>query len=161
LVKPLQSTAGAVKTGIFARRNNKQAIWRRIYSSDEFERAFRGAFQYALDTGFTEILELKPGQEEALLYFVEREGVFAMLPTGCGKSLIFPFVLKVCEYLHDQGFEYPRAAILDVVCPLSAPIDSHIQEPEERNEPKQYINTWHLQRCQTLRSDTQIIAETM
>ena len=97
-------------------------------SGGEFERAFRGAVQYALDTGFTEILELKPVQEEALLHFVKREYVFAVLPTECGKSLIFQLVPKVCEYLHDHGFEYPKAAILVVVCPLSALIDSHIQE---------------------------------
>ena len=81
-----------------------------------------------MDTGFTEILELKPVQEEALLHFVKREDVFAVLPTECGKSLIFQLVPKVCEYLHDHGFEYPKAAILVVVCPLSALIDSHIQE---------------------------------
>ena len=84
-------------------------------SGGEFEKAFRGAVQYALDTGFTEILELKPVQEEALLHFVKREDVFAVLPTGCGKSLIFQLVPKVCEYLHDHDFEYPKAVILDVV----------------------------------------------
>ena len=36
-----------------------------VENSGEFERAFRGAVQYALDTGFAEILELKPVQEEA------------------------------------------------------------------------------------------------
>ena len=97
-------------------------------SGSELERAFRGAVQYALDTGFTEILQLKPVQEEALLHFVKREDVFAVLPTGCGKSLIFQLVPKVCECLHDQGFQYPKAAILVVICPLSALIDSHIQE---------------------------------
>ena len=51
-------------------------------SSGEFERAFRGAAQYALDTGFTEILKIKPVQEEALLHFVKREDVFAVLLTG-------------------------------------------------------------------------------
>lgn len=85
----------------------------------EFDRAFRGAVQYSLDSGFNEIFELKPVQEEALLHFVKREDVFAVLPTGCGKSLIFQLVPKVCEYLHDQGFQYPKAAILVVVCPLS------------------------------------------
>ena len=59
---------------------------------------------------------------------INKQVVFAVLPTGCGKSLIFQLVPKVCEYLHDQGFEYPKAAILVVVCPLSALIDSHIQE---------------------------------
>ena len=98
-----------METGFLARRNNKQAVWR------------------SSDTGFTEILQL-PVQGEALLHFVKREDVFAVLPTGCGKSLIFQLVPKVCEYLHGHGFEYPKAAILVVVCPLSALIDSHIQE---------------------------------
>ena len=59
----------------------------------EFERAFRGAIQYALNSGFSEILELRPVQEEALLHFIKHEDVFAVLPTGCDKSLIFQLVL--------------------------------------------------------------------
>ena len=51
--------------------------------------------QYALDTFFPEILELKPIQEEALLHFITREDVFVVLPTGCGKSLIFQLVQDV------------------------------------------------------------------
>ena len=35
-------------------------------SSDELKTAFQGAVQYSLDTGFTEILEFKVLQEEAL-----------------------------------------------------------------------------------------------
>ena len=96
--------------------------------SSEFERAFRGAVQYALDTGFSDILEWKPVQEEALLHFIKREDVFAVLPTGCGKSLIFQLVPKVCAYFRNQGFGFPKAAILVVVCPLSALIGYHIQE---------------------------------
>ena len=76
--------------------------------SGEFERAFGGAAQYALDTGFTKILELKPVQE-ALLHFVKREDVFAMLPTGVDVGNVqSQLVLKVCEYMHDQGFGYPQ-----------------------------------------------------
>ena len=85
----------------------------------EFERAFLGAVQFALDSGFTNILELKPVQE-ALVHFIKRKDVFAVLPTGCGKSLIFQIVLRVCTYLHDRGFNYPNAAVLVVVCPLTA-----------------------------------------
>ena len=51
----------------------------------EFERAFRGAVQFAFDSGSSNILELKPVQEEALLHFIERKDVFALLPTGCEK----------------------------------------------------------------------------
>ena len=42
------------------------------------------------------------------------------------RPLIFQLVPKVCEYLHGQGFEYPKAAMLVVICPLGALIDSHI-----------------------------------
>ena len=34
----------------------------------------------------------------------------------------------VCSYLRDQGLKYPKIATLVVVCPLSALIESHIQE---------------------------------
>ena len=86
----------------------------------EFERAFRGAIQYALHSGFSEILELTPVQEGALLRFMKREDVFEALPTGCGKYLIFQLVPKVSLYLHDRGFSYPKAAIVLVICPLNA-----------------------------------------
>ena len=92
----------------------------------EFERAFLGAVQFALDSGFSNILELKPVQEEALLHFIKRKDVFAVLPAGCGNSLIFQIVPRVCAYLHDREFNYPKAAVLVVVCPLTALIDAHI-----------------------------------
>ena len=94
---------------------------------------FRHVVQYALDAGFSDILDLKPVQEEALLHFIKRENAFVLLLTGCGKSLIFQLVPKVCAYLHDHGFEYPKAAILVVVCPLSALIDWHIQKLRSRH----------------------------
>ena len=37
----------------------------------KFERPFRGAVQFALDSSFSDILELKPVQEEALLHFIK------------------------------------------------------------------------------------------
>ena len=40
---------------------------------------------------------------------------------------------KICEYLHDQGFEYSKAAILVVAYPLSALIDFHIQELKDHS----------------------------
>lgn len=95
--------------------------------SSEFEQVFCGAVQYASDTGFSEIRELKPVQED-LLHFIKREDVFAVLSTGCGKSLTFQLVPKVCSYLHGQGFSYPEAAMEVVICLLIALIDSHIQE---------------------------------
>jgi len=52
--------------------------------------------------------------------------VFVLLLTGCRESFIFQLVPKVCAYLYDQGFGYPKAAILVVVCPLCALIDLYI-----------------------------------
>ena len=61
--------------------------------------------------------------------------MFAVLPTECGKSSIFQIVPKVCSYLHDRGFSYPKAAIVVVICPLYAFIDSHILELKEHGIP--------------------------
>ena len=94
----------------------------------EFERPFRGAVQFALDSSFSDILELKPVQEEALLHFIKWKDVFAVLPTGSGKSLIFQIFPRVCAYLHDRRFNHAKAAVLVVVCPLTALIDAHTKE---------------------------------
>ena len=74
-------------------------------------------------------------EKGALLHFIKREDVFAVLPTGCGKSLIFQLVPKVRSYLHDRGFSYPKAAIVVVICPFYALIDSHILELKEHVIP--------------------------
>ena len=71
--------------------------------------------------------QLKLVQEEALLQFIHRKDVFCVLPTGCGKSLIFQLVPLVCAYLHNEKFNYPEKPMLLVICSLSA-LESHIQE---------------------------------
>ena len=59
------------------------------------------------------------------LHFIKREDVLAVLPTGCGKSLIFQLVPKVCSYgiCMIVVSSYPKAAIVVVICPLNALID--------------------------------------
>ena len=94
----------------------------------DLSRSFQNAVRYALFSKFSEIRQLKPVQEEALFQFIQRKDVFSVLPTGCGKSLIFQVVPVVSSYLHDQGFNYPKNAVLVVICPLSSLIESHIQE---------------------------------
>ena len=49
--------------------------------------------------------------------------------------MIFHLAPKVCSYLHDRGFIYPKAAIVVVICPLNALIDSHILELKEHGIP--------------------------
>ena len=95
-----------------------------IYRVHEFH-----AVRYALFSKFLEIRQLKPFQEEVLFKFIQREDMLSVLPAGCSnKSLIFQVVPVVCSYLHDQGFNYPKNAVLVVICPLSSLIESHIQE---------------------------------
>ena len=94
---------------------------------EEFDRAFRNAIEIAL-LNFPKIRKLKLVQEEALSYFIQRRDVFSVLPTGCGKSLIFQLVPRVCACLNDQGYSHPKNAMLLVVCPLNSLIDAHIEE---------------------------------
>ena len=95
---------------------------------DNFSRTFRNAVHHALSSKFENVRQLKPVQEEALLQFIRRKDVFCVLPTGRGKSLIFKLVPLVCAYLHNEKFNYPETPILLVICPLSALVESHIQE---------------------------------
>lgn len=74
---------------------------------------------------FPRIGSLKQQQEEAIFQFIQRRDVFAVLPTGWGKSLIFQVVPTLCSYLHNKGLD---KAILLVVCPLNSLVASHIKE---------------------------------
>ena len=42
--------------------------------------------------------------------------------------MTFQLVLLVCAYLQNEKFNYPEKPILLVICPLSALVESHIQE---------------------------------
>lgn len=77
---------------------------------------------------FPKIESLKQQQEEAIFQFIQRRDVFAVLPTGWGKSLIFQLIPTLCLYLHKKGFPYPEKAIVLVVCPLNSLVASHIKE---------------------------------
>ena len=83
--------------------SKKLQIKKKADDGSEFERAFRGAIQFAMDGGFSNILELKPVQEKTLLHFIKRKDVFAVLPTGCGMSLVFQIVPRVCAYICTIG----------------------------------------------------------
>ena len=94
---------------------------------------------------FSNIPELKPAQEEALLHFIKPKDVFAVLPTGCGKSFIFQIVPRVRAYLHNRGFNFPKAAVSVVVCSLTALIDAH------RKELKDHANLANKNYCCSIR----------
>ena len=66
---------------------------------------------------FPEIEELKKQQLEAIQSFVfERNDVFAILPTGFGKSLIFQLAPAIAQKLRQDEDLNP---ILLVICPLN------------------------------------------
>ena len=69
---------------------------------DNFSRSFKNAVHHALSSKFETMRQLKPVQEEALLQLIRRKDIFCVLPTGCGKLLIFQLVPFVCAYLHNE-----------------------------------------------------------
>ena len=125
MAESLECSWGALKTGFLARRNFKQRKrWTMVANSSEpFVVQYNLRWIVVFPIFFQ---ELKPVQEEASLHFIKRKDVFAVLPAGCGNSLIFQIVPRVCAYLHDREFNYPKAAVLVVVCLLTALIDAHI-----------------------------------
>jgi superfamily II DNA helicase RecQ len=76
------------------------------------------ALPATLRTYFPTIKSLKPQQEEAISNVMQRRDVFAVLPTGWGKSLLFQTVPALCSYFHEKGLSFPHKAIVLVVCPL-------------------------------------------
>ena len=81
-----------------------------------------------LEERFPEIESLTEHQKKALHAVINRKDVFAILPTGHGKSIIFQLLPDVCKYLCLPGYSYPHHAIILVVCPLKSLVDSHIRE---------------------------------
>ncbi len=89
---------------------------------------YKEALAATLRTHFPGIEALKPQQEEAIIKFMQRRDVFAVLPTGWGKSLIFQIVPALCSYFHEKGLPFAHQVIVLVVCPLKSLVESHIKE---------------------------------
>ena len=77
------------------------------------------AIDFVASKKFPEIESLNELQRKALNAIMSRKDVFAILPTGFGKSLIFQLVPDICCYLNSRGFSYPKQPIVVVICPLS------------------------------------------
>ena len=86
------------------------------------------AIAESMRSSFPEINCLKPQQVAAITNFLLRRDVFAVLPTGYGKSLIFQIIPNICSRMAACGFNYPSKPILLVISPLVSLIKSHIQE---------------------------------
>lgn len=88
-------------------------------------------------TKFSDIKSLRPEQVLAITQFILRKDVFAVLPTGMGKSLIFQLIPDICARLSALGisletdrvgcfppcstnfFPYTSTAIAWYICSLS------------------------------------------
>ena len=78
-----------------------------------------------LENRFPDIEQLSDPQNEALSGILNREDIFAILPTGYGKSIITQSLPDLCRELFLRGFPCPGNAILVVVCPLNSLVKSH------------------------------------
>ena len=93
---------------------------------------FEDVLSLVLEDCFPDIKQLSDQQNEALFGILNREDVFAILPTGHGKSFIFQCLPDLCQELFLRGFPYPRNATVVVVCPLNSLVESHIRELHTR-----------------------------
>ena len=97
------------------------------------------ALHETIRQNFPEIENLKPPQVTAITHFVLRNDVFAVLPTGMGKSLIFQVLPDMCSRLNRRGYSYPSNAILLVICPLVSLVESQMKELEKRQISSAYL----------------------
>jgi len=80
------------------------------YVSDS---VFEEILTSVLEKRFPEIESLTEHQKKALLAVINRKDVlFAILPTGHGKSIIFQLLPDVCKYLYLSGYSYPHHATI-------------------------------------------------
>ena len=57
-----------------------------------------------------------------------------VLPTGYGKSPLFQLLPGICRALKTMGYmSYPKKAIILVICPLNALIESYMKELRQRS----------------------------
>ena len=103
-----------------------------------------------LEERFPEIESLTEHQKKALHAVINRKDVFAILPTGHGKSIIFQLLPDVCKYLCLSGYSYPHHAIILVVCPLKSLVDSCIHELQSRGISAANLSSEDVDECNLL-----------
>ena len=73
------------------------------------------------------LLDLKQEQEDAVICLLERRDVFAVMPTGYGKSFVFQLFAKAMEAKKVYEGRLSDTIVL-VVCPLSSIIKDQVKE---------------------------------
>ena len=76
---------------------------------------------------FDGVEKLSDVQTSGVFNFIPRKDVLAVLPTGSGKSLLFQLIPDLCLRLNQMEYcDYPKSAIVIVVCPLNALTECHM-----------------------------------
>ena len=97
-----------------------------VYES--LERALKESISNVLER-FDGVEKLSDGQTSGVFNFIQCKDVLAVLPTGCGKSLLFQLIPGLCLCLDQMGYcNYQKSAIVIVACPLNALIKCHMKE---------------------------------
>ena len=66
--------------------------------------------------------------------YIQWKDILSVLPTGYGKSLLFQLLPGIRRALNTLGYtSYPKKAIILVICPLNALIESHMKELRQRS----------------------------
>ena len=72
--------------------------------------------------------EVTAQQREGIVNYVQRKDILSVLPTGYAKSLLLQLLPGICRALNTMGYtSYPKKAIILVIFPLNALIESHIK----------------------------------
>ena len=78
--------------------------------------------------------EISAEQREGIVNYIQRKDILTVLPTGYGKSMLFQLLPGICRALNTMGYTTcPKKAIILVICPLNALIESHMKELRQRN----------------------------
>lgn len=81
---------------------------------------------YLKETRF-KIEKFKPEQHLILKSFFSGRDIFAQLPTGYGKSLVFQVIPDLCAFFKCRGFDMrSEEPVIIVACPLQAIIADQI-----------------------------------
>ena len=78
---------------------------------------------------FDGVEEASEQQKEGIVNYIQRKDILAVLPTSYGNSLLFRLLPGICHALNTMGYTtYSKKAIILVICPLNALIESHMKE---------------------------------
>ena len=107
-----------------------------LISREDFDAAVKTVLKC-----FAGVTKLNKHQDNALFQLIHRHDVFAILPTGFGKSLIFQLLPSLCLELNLMGYDsFPQKCVVLVICPLVALIESHMNELKKRGISCVYLS---------------------